>query len=76
VELASRKARTAAAVGVSTSILAEKAKGAAFPPGDFLPVAGGEPILSEGQCAGAVGISGATVEMDEQIAAAGVAALR
>ena len=73
VDLATRKARTAAAVGVSTSVIAERAKGPMA--GDFLPAPGGLPVLSQGQCAGAVGVSGASPEVDEQIAAAGVAAL-
>jgi glc operon protein GlcG len=38
-------------------------------------VQGGLPILVGGECVGAVGISGATSPQDEQVAAAGLAAL-
>jgi glc operon protein GlcG len=75
VDLAGRKARTAAAVGVSTAIIAERAPDGRLVAGDFLPLAGGLPILHDGQCAGAVGVSGASAGDDERIAAAGVAAL-
>jgi glc operon protein GlcG len=40
-----------------------------------LPVQGGMPILHEGQCVGAVGVSGVQSHEDEQIANAGIAAL-
>jgi uncharacterized protein GlcG (DUF336 family) len=40
-----------------------------------LPVQGGMPILVEGQCVGAVGVSGVQSHEDEQIANAGIAAL-
>jgi glc operon protein GlcG len=39
------------------------------------PVQGGLPIVAEGMCVGAVGISGVQSHEDEQIAAAGIAAL-
>ena len=75
VDLAGRKARTAAAVGVSTAIIAERTTDSRAMGGDFLPLAGGLPILHQGACAGAVGVSGATAADDERIAAAGVAAI-
>jgi glc operon protein GlcG len=40
-----------------------------------LPVQGGVPIMHEGQCVGAVGVSGVQSHEDEQIANAGIAAL-
>jgi glc operon protein GlcG len=40
-----------------------------------LPVQGGLPIMSEGTCVGAVGVSGVQSHEDEQIAAAGIQAL-
>ena len=38
-------------------------------------MAGGLPLLQDGICIGAIGISGMTPELDSAIAAAGVAAL-
>ena len=43
--------------------------------GRFVAVAGGVLIMRNGEAAGAVGVSGATAEEDEQIAKAGAAAL-
>ena len=43
---------------------------------EVTPVQGGLPIMAEGMCVGAVGISGVQSHEDEQIAAAGLAALR
>jgi len=40
-----------------------------------LPVQGGVPMMAEGQCVGAVGVSGVQSHEDEQIANAGIAAL-
>ena len=40
------------------------------------PVQGGLPIMADGVCVGAVGISGVQSHEDEQIAAAGIAALK
>ena len=42
----------------------------------ILPVQGGEPIVADKVCVGAVGVSGAQSHEDEQIANAGIAALR
>ena len=39
------------------------------------PVQGGVPIMAEGSCVGGVGVSGVQSHEDEQIAAAGIAAL-
>ena len=43
---------------------------------DVLALGGGLPVMCDGQCAGAVGVSGATSEVDEQIAAAGVTLMK
>ena len=43
---------------------------------EVTPVQGGLPIMAEGMCVGAVGISGVQSHEDEQIAAAGIAALK
>jgi glc operon protein GlcG len=40
-----------------------------------LPVQGGVPIMHEGHCVGAVGVSGVQSHEDEQVANAGIAAL-
>ncbi len=40
-----------------------------------VPVEGGVPLMSGGQCVGAVGVSGVTSEQDAQIGAAGAALL-
>lgn len=39
---------------------------------DYLPMQGGVPLMINGHCAGAIGISGAKPEQDEQIARAGI----
>ena len=41
----------------------------------ILPVQGGVPIVAEGTCIGAVGVSGVQLHEDEQIAQAGIDAL-
>eukprot|EP00798_Chlamydomonas_sp_ICE-L_P021007 gene21007-27866_t len=41
----------------------------------FILMRGGVPIIIEGQCIGAVGVSGVRADQDEQVARAGVAAL-
>jgi uncharacterized protein GlcG (DUF336 family) len=69
VDLATKKARAAAHVGVPTAIIA-----AMSGPGADAVKAGGLPILHEGHCVGAVGISGAQTAVDERIAADGIAA--
>lgn len=73
-ELAGRKARTAAAVGVATSIITEMSRQSPGPASEAAVGSGGIPILHERTCIGAIGISGAKPEIDDLIAAAGVAA--
>ena len=41
----------------------------------ILPVQGGVPVLADGHCVGAVGVSGVQSHEDEQIAVAGIAAV-
>jgi glc operon protein GlcG len=41
----------------------------------ILPVQGGMPIMADGSCIGAVGVSGVQSQQDEQIAQAGIDAL-
>jgi uncharacterized protein GlcG (DUF336 family) len=76
-EIAVGKARTAAVSRRSTKAWEDRISGGrlsmiAMP---ILPVQGGVPILHEGHCVGAVGVSGVQSHEDEQIANAGIAAL-
>jgi len=76
-EIALGKARTAAVTRRSTKVWEDRISGGrlsmlAMP---VLPVQGGVPIMHEGQCVGAVGVSGVQSHEDEQIANAGIAAL-
>ena len=77
-EIATLKARTAALSRVPTKFLEDVAKERAatlmFP--GRLPVQGGLPILYQGECVGAIGVSGVKSPEDEQIASAGAAAIR
>jgi len=76
-EIATLKARTAALSRVPTKFLEDVSKERTatlmFP--GRLPVQGGLPILYEGECVGAIGVSGVKSPEDEQIATAGIAAL-
>jgi glc operon protein GlcG len=77
VEGATHKARTAAISRRSTKSWEDRVKERpvvmAFP--GILPIQGGVPIVHEGECVGAVGVSGRQSEEDEQIANTGLAAL-
>ena len=72
------KARSTAGSGMPTSqwaqALREGETGVLSIPG-VSPVPGGVPIVVEGQCVGAVGVSGAPPHLDVAIAAAGAAAV-
>ena len=76
--IALEKGRTAAESRRSTAVWQERIK----PRPEMLrmpgitPIQGGVPIVVEGTCVGAVGISGVQSHEDEQIAAAGIAALK
>jgi len=76
-EIATKKAWTAAAVRLPTKamedITASRPATVAFP--GQLRVQGGLPLLYQGECVGAVGVSGVASDQDEQVARAGVAAL-
>ncbi|RED16774.1 GlcG/HbpS family heme-binding protein [Parasphingopyxis lamellibrachiae] len=76
-KVAAEKARTAALLRAPSRVLADRV---ATDPAllrltDYLPMAGGLPIMAEGRCIGAIGVSGGTPEQDEQVGQAGLAAL-
>ena len=76
--IAIEKGRTAAETRRSTAMWEERIKGGRLAmlgmPG-VTPVQGGLPIVVDGNCVGAVGVSGVQSHEDEQIAKAGIAAL-
>jgi glc operon protein GlcG len=76
--IALEKGRTAAISRRSTGKWQEFVKGGRTEmikmPG-ILPVQGGVPIVADGTCIGAVGVSGVQSHQDEQIAQAGIDAL-
>ena len=75
--IAIEKGRTAAETRRSTATwqerIAQRPELLSMP--QVTPVQGGLPIMSDGVCVGAVGISGVQSHEDEQIAAAGIKAL-
>jgi glc operon protein GlcG len=75
VELASQKARTSASVGVATGVIEAMSRAGAGRSREPNVGHGGIPVQYRGQCAGAVGVSGAKPEIDEMIAQAGIAVL-
>lgn len=76
-EVATGKASTAAVTRRPTKFWEDRVKERPvflkFP--GNLPIQGGVPILYQGECVGAIGVSGVQSHEDEQIASAGVAAL-
>lgn len=76
-KVAMEKARTAALIRAPSGRLADRlvAEPALLRLTDYLPMAGGLPVTVEGQCIGAIGVSGGTPTQDEQIGAAGLATL-
>lgn len=76
--IAIAKGRTAAETRRSTAVwqerIAKRPELLKMP--QVTPVQGGLPIVAEGVCVGAVGISGVQSHEDEQVAAAGIAALK
>jgi len=76
--IASEKGRTAAETRRSTAMWEERVKSGRMAmlsmPG-VTPVQGGVPIVVDGECIGAVGVSGVQSHEDEQIAKVGIAAL-
>lgn len=76
-KVALEKARTAALIRAPSGRLADRltAEPALLRLTDYLPMAGGLPATIEGQCVGAIGVSGGTAAQDERVAAAGLEAL-
>jgi uncharacterized protein GlcG (DUF336 family) len=76
-EVAVGKAKTAAMMGRPSKMMEDRIKErpafVLFP--GILPIQGGVPILSGGECVGAVGVSGVQSHEDEQVANTGIAAL-
>jgi len=76
--IAMEKGRTAAETRRSTAMWEDRVKSGRMVmlkmPG-VTPVQGGLPIVIDGECIGAVGVSGVQSHEDEQIAKAGIAAL-
>ena|SRR5215813_8014840 len=76
-EIATRKAWTAAMTRIPTKAAEDMVKDrpalVGFP--GQLRVQGGLPIVVEGECVGAVGVSGVASHEDEQVARAGIGAL-
>ena len=77
-EVAAAKARTAAVTRRSTKLWEDLVKDRPvmmkFP--DNMPIQGGVPIMAQGECVGAIGVSGVQSQQDEQVASAGIAALK
>ncbi|MBV8507795.1 MAG: heme-binding protein [Alphaproteobacteria bacterium] len=79
VELAAGKARSAALFKKPTQALEEAidhGRYAAITARGFVQMQGGLPVVVDGEVIGAIGASFATPEEDEQVAKAGLAALR
>jgi uncharacterized protein GlcG (DUF336 family) len=75
-EIAARKAHAAAVSRRSTKLSEDRiASRPALIKMPVLPVQGGVPIVHEGHCVGAVGVSGVQSHEDEQVCNAGIAAL-
>jgi glc operon protein GlcG len=77
-EIAVQKSRGAAIARRSTKVTEDRIAAGRIallrmPP---LPVQGGVPIMVQGECVGAVGVSGVQSHEDEQICNAGLAALK
>jgi len=76
-EVAAGKARTSAMTKRPSKFFEDRVKErpafVSFPAG--ILIQGGVPVLHDGQCVGAIGVSGVQSHEDEQIAQAGVAAL-
>ena len=75
-EIATMKAHGAAVARRSTKVAEDRiAARPALIKMPVLPVQGGVPILHQGECVGAVGVSGVQSHEDEQVCNAGLAAL-
>jgi glc operon protein GlcG len=71
------KAQTSAALGIPSKLMADMASTMPgilkLPAG--IPLQGGVPLICEGECVGAVGVSGVQASEDEQVASAGAATI-
>jgi len=79
VTVALDKARTAAKFKRSTKVFEDAVAGgrnALLRLGDASPIQGGLPIAVDGKFIGAIGVSGVTSQQDEQVASAGLSALK
>ena len=77
IDIATRKARTAAYFQQPTKALEEEVSGgrtALLPVDGFMPLEGGIPLMADGVLVGAIGVSGVTGAQDAQCAQAGVTA--
>lgn len=76
-DAANAKARTAALIRAPSRVLAERLPNEPelVRLTDYLPMAGGVPVMVDGCCAGGIGISGGKPVQDEAVARAGLAAL-
>ena len=75
IDLAQRKARASALVGVATVLIEASNRDRPPQAPDMVVGAGGLPAMHDNVCAGAVGVSGGRSEEDETIASAGLGAL-
>jgi glc operon protein GlcG len=76
VDVAIGKARAAALMRNSTAWLEQRVKeNPAMAALGFMAIQGGLPLMVGSDCVGAIGVSGAKSDQDEQIASAGCAAL-
>lgn len=75
IDFAIRKARASAMVGAPTAMIEAMSRDRPSQAGDMAVGQGGLPMLHQGQCVGAVGVSGALPEQDEAIARAGLAGI-
>jgi len=69
VDFATRKARSSALLGLETAVLERMAKDGRSLSGEVLALAGGVPVIHDGRCAGAIGVSGGSSDADHEIAA-------
>ena len=78
-EVAHRKARGAALTGRPSKFWEDRLKERVgflnFPDDASLTIQGGVPLIHQGQCVGAIGVSGVQSHEDEQVATAGATAI-
>jgi len=76
-QIATEKGRSAAVSRRSTKVSEDRiaAGRVALLKTPVLPVQGGVPIMHQGECVGAIGVSGVQSHEDEMICSAGIAAL-